>query len=239
MVLSAGDTTATHVENSSVSPSPLTRRLLKWYRVHGRHDLPWRNTDNAWHVLLAELMLQRTRADLVLPVYEELVARFPEAADLVRAPREQVVGLLTPLGLVHRIDRIRAAAAAVADHGMPHTLKGLLNISGVGPYTAHAALCFAYGRRVAIVDPNVLRVLDRALNKRSGQARPRNDPAMWQAASQLLPGSASAREWNYALLDLGALVCRPRRPRCGECPLNDRCIAVHGGAWRSTEIHEP
>jgi A/G-specific adenine glycosylase len=122
--------------------------------------------------------------------------------------------------LQHRIERIRLAAAAVRDT-VPHTRSGLLEIPGVGPYAAAAVLCFAYGRRVPIVDPNVIRILERLLARRSSRSRPRTDPSLWSTAKSLMP-TRDARAWNYALLDLGALVCRPQ-PRCFACPLQALC----------------
>jgi A/G-specific adenine glycosylase len=207
----------------------IRRALLRWYRVEGRHELPWRNTRDPWFVLLAELMLQRTRADLVVPVFENARHRFPNAAALADAEPNDVARALGSLGLSHRIPRIQAAANAVRS-GVPTTLAGLLQVPGVGPYAAHATLCFAFGRSVPIIDPSVLRILERLDLIRSTRSRPRSDPATWAAAKELLP-SRSARDWNYALLDLGSAVCTPI-PRCFECPL--RAMCPHG-QWECTQ----
>jgi A/G-specific adenine glycosylase len=165
-------------------------------------------------------MLQRTRADLVVPVYEEVIERYPSAGALAQAPPREVENLLRPLGYSHRNARIQAAARA-CEEGVPRTLPGLLAIPGVGRYAASATLCFAFGRRLAIVDPNVIRVLDRLGLGSSIRSRPRDDPSLWEAANVLVPRGA-AREWNFGLLDLGALVCRPKA-RCNECPLLSWC----------------
>jgi A/G-specific adenine glycosylase len=179
-------------------------------------------------------MLQRTRADLVVPVYEEVVERYPSARALAEAPRREVEALLRPLGYTHRNARIQAAARA-CEEGVPRALPGLLAIPGVGRYAATATLCFAFGRRLAIVDPNVIRVLGRLGIGSSVRRRPRDDPSLWHRASVLVPRHA-AREWNFALLDLGALVCRPR-PRCEECPL--RALCPTGAAMQLTRQTEP
>jgi A/G-specific adenine glycosylase len=201
-------------------PAALRRALLGWYRRRGRHDLPWRQTRDPWPVLLAELMLQRTRADLVVPVYRAVTAAYPTAAALADAEPNEVRRLAWPLGLHHRLPRLQAAAAAVRD-GVPTTPQGLLAVPGVGPYAANATLCFAFGRRVPIIDANVLRVLSRLTGLASERSRPRDDPQAWAHAGALLP-ARRVREWNCALLDLSALVCRPR-PNCSVCPLHRHC----------------
>ncbi len=195
------------------------RRLLRWHREHGR-DFPWRRTRDPWAVLLSELMLQRTRADLVVPVYEEVMGRFPTAGQLADAPPDELAVLLRPLGYLHRNARIQAAALACRG-GVPRTIGGLIAVPGVGRYAATATLCFAYGRRVAVIDPSVIRLLARLGLGASNRARAREDPALWAAADKLLP-ARGAREWNYAVLDHGALVCRPR-PRCDSCSLLTLC----------------
>ena len=197
----------------------IRRRLLRWYRENGR-DFPWRHTRDPWAVLLAELMLQRTRADLVVPVYVEVLRRYPTAAALADAQPDDVEALLRPLGYLHRNARLRAAADACRD-GVPRTMAALLRVPGVGRYAATATLSFAFGRRLAVIDPSVIRVLDRLGLGSSLRARPRDDPALWSAATAALPRRGS-RKWNYAVLDLGALICRPT-PRCPECPLLQVC----------------
>jgi A/G-specific adenine glycosylase len=198
----------------------IRRRLMRWYHEHGRHGLPWRRTRDPWKVLLAELMLQRTRADLVAPVYEDTLRRFPTPDALATARPSAVRASLRPLGLSHRVPRIQAAAHSVRT-GFPTTLEGLLQVPGVGLYAANATACFAFSRRVPIVDPSIIRILDRLGVVRSERSRPRDDPLIWNAASRLLP-RRDARSWNYALLDLGARVCR-RKAVCEACPLRLTC----------------
>lgn len=165
-------------------------------------------------------MLQRTRADLVPRIYEDVMRRYPTARDFQAAAWDELEPLLRPLGYHHRNARLQQAASECA-HGVPQTMDGLLSITGVGRYAAAATLCFAFGQRVSVVDPSVIRVLARLGFAKSLRARPRDDPAVWAAADELLPRTA-VREWNYAILDLGASVCRPR-PRCHACPLMPVC----------------
>ncbi len=153
---------------------------------------PWRRTREPWEVLLAELMLQRTRADLVVPVYDSAMRRYPTAAAFADAPNDDLADLLRPLGYHHRNARLRAAARACSSE-VPRTMAGLMSVPGVGRYAATATLCFAYGRRLAVIDPSVIRVLARLHLGTSQRARPRDDPALWAAADQLLP-SRGARE---------------------------------------------
>jgi A/G-specific adenine glycosylase len=197
----------------------IRRRTLAWYRVNGRR-FPWRYEQDPWRVLLAELLLQRTRADLVTPVYGRLLAEWPTAAALAQADAECVSAVLRPLGLEHRNERIQVVADA-CQNGVPRSLDGLLALPGVGRYAAAATLCFAFGRKTAVLDPTVIRVLGRLDLGSSVRPRPREDLSLWAAAQALVP-ARDARTWNYALLDFGSTVCRAE-PRCGACPLRPLC----------------
>jgi A/G-specific adenine glycosylase len=208
------------MDSATSSTLPLIRRrVLGWYRSNGR-VFPWRYRTDPWQVLLAELLLQRTRADLVDPVYVRVLDRWPTAAALAEANPHEVATALKPLGFEHRNERIQVAASA-CKHGVPRSLRGLLDVRGVGRYAATATLCFAFGRRMAVVDPAVIRVLDRLGLVSSKHARPREDSAVWAVAQALVP-TRNARTWNYAILDFGATVCRAV-PRCSECPLVALC----------------
>lgn len=207
------------IDRTAADLSRLRRRLLGWGRRHGR-QFPWRSTRDPWEVLLAELLLQRTRADLVAPVYESTLRRYGTAGDLADADPSDVVALLRPLGFAHRNARVQGVADACRD-GVPRSMRGLLALPGVGRYAATATLCFAYGRRLAVVDPTVVRLFGRLGIVSSERARARDDDLVWRGADRLVPRHA-ARAWNFAVLDLGALVCRPR-PRCHECPLLAEC----------------
>jgi A/G-specific adenine glycosylase len=204
------------------NPTALRRNVLRWYRTESR-TFPWRYRDDPWEVLLAELLLQRTRADLVVPVYEEVLRRWPTAGQLADAAPDDVAAVLRPLGFLHRNRRVQAVAAACRAE-VPHRMDDLMAIPGIGRYAATATLCFAYGRRLAVVDPTVIRFLSRLGVARSDRSRGRDDPEVW-AAAQALMSKRNARTWNYAVLDLGAMVCRST-PRCGLCPL--RCLCPTG-----------
>lgn len=154
------------------------------------------------------------------PVYEETLRRWPTAGQLADAPSADVEAVLYPLGFLHRNQRLQVAADACRA-GVPQTMERLMKIPGVGRYAATATLCFAFGRRLAIVDPTVIRLLSRLGLAASTRPRARDDPKVWGAAQQIM-SSKDARSWNYAVLDLGTMLCRTV-PRCDVCPLRDMC----------------
>ena len=210
------------VVESEPQPMPLARArraLLRWYRTNGRHDLPW----GASRSVADPASGVDAAADSGGPGSSSVPSGRRPMADgpAFRTGRPRRRARRPPsAGLLHRLPRLKAAARA-ADRGVPRTLDTLMAVPGVGRYAATATLSFAYGRHVAVVDPAVIRILERFSGHRSDRSRPRDDAATWKAAQALLPGRSS-REWNYAMLDLGALVCRPK-PQCSMCPLRPWC----------------
>ena len=199
-------------------------RLLNWFRGHGR-DFPWRRNRDPYRVLVAELLLQRTQAAQVRPVYEELVRCYPNAAAMCRARRSTLERLLAPLGRRNRLTDFRAAFKHICKHhegAIPATRAELLRVPGIGDYIANAVLELAYGKRAPLLDPNVYRVLNRAFRVSAKGLRPRCDPGVWQMLEGLLPPRAH-RRFGLALIDLGATVCVARDPHCGKCPLRADC----------------
>jgi A/G-specific adenine glycosylase len=197
------------------------RRLLTWGREH-RRSFPWRETDDPWRVLVAEVLLQRSRGKTVAKVYEELFRRWPDAAALSRARESSIAAVIRPLGLVRRAGTLRAMAGDVVRLGrVPNTLEGLLSLPGVGRYAANATLVVAFGRRAPVVDGVTARVYRRYLGLDSALPAS-SDEELWAAAEEASPAGAT-REWNWAVLDLAAEVCLPARPRCPSCPLMERC----------------
>jgi A/G-specific adenine glycosylase len=186
--------------------------LLTWYeRV--RRPLPWRETRDPYALLVSEVMLQQTQALRVVPYYERWLARFPDADALARAPVRDVLVAWSGLGYNRRALALQRAAATVAARGWPDDLTEL---PGVGPYTAAAVGSFAWDRQAVAVDTNVRRVLAR----RDGvDHAPR---ALAERAGGLLPPGRAA-VFNQAMMELGATICRPRAPRCGECPVATGC----------------
>lgn len=221
----------------SDSPLPLASALhepvLDWYAANAR-TLPWREPDaGAWAVMVSEFMLQQTPVARVLPAYEVWMRRWPKPADLaVEAPGE-AVRAWDRLGYPRRALRLHAAARAIVEqHGgvVPDDHAALLALPGVGTYTAAAIASFAYGQRHAVVDTNVRRVFARAL---TGAAQPSISPtaADLRLAESALPADEpTAARWAVATMELGALVCTARTPRCADCPIRSRCAWVLAGS---------
>lgn len=191
--------------------------LLDWYRVQAR-PLPWRLEVSPWRTLVSELMCQQTRIDTVLPYFARFMAAFPTPEALAEAPVERVLELWSGLGYYSRARNLqRAAQAVVAGGGFPRTVEGLRTLPGVGPYTAGAIASISFGVDTPVVDGNVERVLSR------WAAEPAPTRAwLWATAAALVPPGRAA-DWNQALMELGALVCTPRSPRCGACPVRASC----------------
>ncbi|MDP6581450.1 MAG: A/G-specific adenine glycosylase [Vicinamibacterales bacterium] len=221
------------------------RRLLGWYRRNGR-NLPWRNTKDPYHILVSEMMLQQTQVDRVLPKYEQWLRKYPSLEALAAAKPGEVGRTWRPLGYNARPKRLHAIAREVVaryDAKLPSDEQTLRSFKGIGAYTAGAVQSFAFGRRAPIVDTNVARLLSRIfVNARRG--RPDNDGRggrggqgdnaaatkkhLWALSEALLP-RRDVFDFNQALMDLGAVVCVARRPRCVICPMRPICQAYAFG----------
>ena len=183
--------------------------LLDWYTRVAR-PLPWRATRDPYALLVSEVMLQQTQAARVVPYYEAFLARFPDPAALAAASTREVLRAWSGLGYNRRALALQRAAKHVHEHGWPDDLTEL---PGVGPYSAAAVGSFAWDRQVVAVDTNVRRILMR----REGESID-----VGARAAELLPPGRAA-DFNQAMMELGATVCRPRAPRCGECPVHRGC----------------
>lgn len=188
--------------------------LLDWYRAH-RREFPWRLTRDPWAILVVEVMSQQTQIGRVLPRWEAWLERFPTPADCAEADPAEVLAQWSGLGYNNRALRLRAAAAVVASEGWPQSVEGLTALPGVGPYTAAAVACQAFGEQVPTVDTNHRRVISRWVG------RPLAGRELTEAATDLLPVGL-AEDWNQALMDLGAAICGPR-PACEHCPVAAWC----------------
>ncbi|MEZ0577794.1 A/G-specific adenine glycosylase [Nocardioides sp. MH1] len=208
----------------------LVAPILGWYDAHAR-DLPWRRPEaTAWSVLVSEFMLQQTPVARVLPVHEAWLSRWPTPAALAAESSGEAVRAWGRLGYPRRALRLHAAASAiVADHHgvVPDDYDALLDLPGVGDYTAAAVAAFAYRKRQVVLDTNVRRVLARAVT--GVELPPRSvTRAEREVAAALLPHDPpTAATWSVAVMELGALVCTADRPRCDACPV------VAGCAWQA------
>ncbi len=205
----------------------ITSTLLRWYRRHGR-ELPWRNEKNPYRVLVSEVMLQQTRVARVLVKYLEFLRKFPTFTKLAQARTSEVIRTWRGMGYNSRALRVQALSRIiVSDFGgkLPHDVESLLQLPGIGRYTAHAIACFAFGKTVAVVDTNIVRVLGRLYPVRKEMSPPQQ-AEVWTLAEQHLPRT-SAHNWNQALMDLGATICTAARPQCEICPLKSLCPSAH------------
>ena len=202
------------------------RALLKWYRKNSR-NLPWRRTRDPYAVLVSEIMLQQTQVVTVLPYYKKWLQRFPTFAALARASENDVLHAWQGLGYYNRARNLHATAKLVTNRycgRFPGALVEMQKLPGVGKYTAHAIGTFAFNHGVPIVEANVSRVLSRVFNLRTSIDSTDGRNALWAYAARLVP-KESAAHYNSALLDLGALICLPRNPKCGICPVKNFCRA--------------
>jgi A/G-specific adenine glycosylase len=204
------------------------RRLSRWYRAH-RRDLPWRRTQDPYAIWISEIMLQQTTVEVVETRWKRFLARFPSALDLAHAPERAVLAEWSGLGYYARARNLhRAARVIAARNEFPNTLQGLRELPGIGPYTAAAVASIAFGIPEAAVDGNVVRVLCRLRGLKLDPRAPRTLARLRYEAQALVP-ARGAGDHNQAVMELGALVCTPRAPRCGACPLRTLCKAAASG----------
>ena len=205
---------------------PFRRSLLHWFRRHGR-DLPWRKTRDPYAILVSEFMLQQTQVVTVIPYYNKWLRRFPDFASVSCASQNDVLHAWQGLGYYNRARNLRAAARIVRDQHrgiLPGDIAAIRKLPGVGRYIANAVATFAFNQPVPIVEANSSRVLARLLDMRAPIDSAIGREKLWAYAAQLVP-NRNAACFNSALIDLGALVCLPDKPKCGVCPVKKFCCA--------------
>lgn len=210
--------------------SRLQAALLGWFAARGR-DLPWRQPPgprDPYRAWVAEAMLQQTRVETVRPHYARFLKAFPDVAALAAAPLDAVLAAWQGLGYYRRARHLHAAAQSVAAAGWPNSLAGWRALPGVGPYMAAALASLCNGTDVAAVDANVFRVMARLSGEAGAIDAAPVRRRLAELAGAMLP-AGRAGEWNEALMDLGATVCLPRSPRCGDCPIATFCTAATTG----------
>ena len=212
------------------SATSLHEPILRWYDDHAR-ELPWRSPSaDPWSVMVSEFMLQQTPVARVLPVHEQWLERWPTPAALAAERPGEAVRAWGRLGYPRRALRLHAAATAIVqrhDGEVPDSYPDLIALPGVGDYTAAAIAVFAHGRRHAVLDTNVRRVLARVASTQEFPGPSVTKAERSLAETLLPPDDPTAATWSVALMELGALVCTAMAPRCGACPVSDRC------AWRA------
>jgi A/G-specific adenine glycosylase len=205
----------------------LRKALLVWYHAH-RRDLPWRRTRDPYAIWISELMLQQTRVETVIPYYHRFLERFPTLSALADAPLDDVLGQWAGLGYYSRARNLHKAAQMVLrEHAgvLPSEAAELLELPGIGRYTAGAVASIAYDRPEPVVDGNVIRVLTRLHGIEDDVSLPATVRRLWDDAGQLVRGPEPGA-LNQALMELGATLCTPRNPRCLACPVARQCVAT-------------
>jgi A/G-specific adenine glycosylase len=200
------------------------KQLLAWFHQFQR-DLPWRRTQDPYRIWLSEIMLQQTRVAAVIPYYKKFLERFPDVQTLAAAPQEDVLRLWSGLGYYSRARNLQKAARQIVakhDGKFPTHPEDVLNLPGIGNYTAAAILSIAFGQKHAVLDGNVARVLARLGAIRGDLREPRRWEKLQQTADALLDTN-SPGDWNQAIMELGATVCTPKSPQCLLCPVAQFC----------------
>lgn len=219
-----------------LNPAP---RLIAWYEKQGR-PLPWRLTRDPYKIWISEIILQQTRVAQGHDYYLRFIARFPDVHALAGAPAHEVLKQWEGLGYYSRARNLHATAQHIVSElggEFPRTVEGLLQLKGIGPYTARAIASLAFGVNTAVVDGNVLRVVARY----AGSARPINHVQTRNYFQEMLDTwvrGRNAASFNQGIMDLGALVCTPRKPACGDCPIAKGCVALAEEATHRLPVKE-
>jgi A/G-specific adenine glycosylase len=204
--------------------------LLGWYRTHAR-SLPWRDQGDPYMVWVSEVMLQQTRVETVIPYFERWMKRFPTISSLARASQQEVLSEWEGLGYYARARNLHQAAQIVAadyDGQLPKDVNHLRQLPGIGRYTAGAIASIAFGKDEPVLDGNIRRVLARVFDVGIPARSSAGEKQLWQLAQDHLP-PGSAGHYNQALMELGALICTPRQPRCEDCPIRAICLSYSLG----------
>ncbi len=193
------------------------KNLLSWYKKCGRDHLPWRNTDDIYHIYISEIMLQQTQVNRVMSeFYPNFLEKFPTLEILANSPIDEVLASWSGLGYYSRARNIHKTANECPNQ-LPNEMSELLKLPGIGRYTASAICSFGYHQDVSVVDTNIARVLKRYCGLIEVK-----DEVVWSNADKLL-NHKEPRSHNLALMDLGSMVCTPTNPKCGECPFTETC----------------
>jgi A/G-specific adenine glycosylase len=211
-------------------------RVVQWQALHGRHELPWQNTQDPYRVWLSEIMLQQTQVATVKDYFARFLGRFPDVATLAGASQDAVLGLWSGLGYYSRARNLHRCAQQVMQlygGAFPRDAHTLASLPGIGPSTAAAIASLCFSERVAILDANVKRVVSRVQGFDADVALAANARALWAAASALLPAPGQAApqmaRYTQGMMDLGAMVCTPKNPACADCPVQGFCAARKAG----------
>jgi len=203
------------------------KKLLGWRKKNNfDSSFPWRNSRNKYKILLSEILLKKTTRVQVANEWSNIIRVIPTIKALQKADRRMLVKVLTPLGMENvRAEHLKQLGEKISEEfngRVPSSKKELLEMPGVGPYTANAVLCFAFKKDVSMVDVNILRVLQRVFSLKSKSSRMHQDKKIWEFAESL-PPKGRGKDFNYGILDFAAKVCTARKPKCGTCVMKKIC----------------
>lgn len=209
--------------NEAAKIQKFQQAMIDYWEIHGRHELPWRSTNDAWRILVAEVLLRKTTSAQAAAVYEQLAEYTPY--DIVGFDVVVLAQILKPLGIHYvRAEQLKQIAQTVVDT-KSEVLKSdelLRKLPGVGRYISNSVRCCAYGVSAPAMDTNLIRVMDRVLGWKSLLKRPREDQRMWSMAEKLVSVD-KPREFNWGMLDFASAICTHRKPKCDICSVNDIC----------------
>ncbi len=228
------------MKTTEIDTSAIRRRLLRWYHQHAR-DLPWRQTSDPYAIWISEIMLQQTQVDTVIPYYLRFLKSFPTVSKLAHAHLDTVLKHWEGLGYYSRARNMHRAAQVIhkdLNGAFPDTHAGLLKLPGIGRYTAGAIASIAFGRPEPLVDGNVARVFCRLFAIDKDPKSTAVQQRLWDMAGELVQGKQPGN-LNQALMELGALICRPKQPDCQGCPLQGQCLALAQGKQDHLPIAGP
>ena len=229
------------VKKSPSQDTSFADALIDWQKQHGRHQLPWQGTRDAYRIWLSEIMLQQTQVATVIPYYARFLDSFPDVAALAAAPTETVMAHWSGLGYYTRARNLhRCAQQVVSNHAgrFPSDPETLASLPGIGKSTAAAIAAFAYGARAAILDGNVKRVFCRVFGVEGFPGQAAVEKNLWQRAEAMLP-AREIEAYTQGLMDLGATLCTRTRPACDRCPMQSRCIAHASGRTAELPARKP
>ena len=210
-------------------PAVQQKKLFKWFR-RSKRDLPWRHTEDPYKIWISEIMLQQTTVATVIPYYKRWVETFPDIRSLANARTEKILKVWEGLGYYERARNIKKCALFLVERfeaKLPGSYRELIKLPGIGSYTAGAVMSIAFGKRFPVLDANVKRVVMRLLMLRGG-INSKDKKRIEEFLEQLLP-EKNVGIFNQALMELGAIVCRPKSPSCPDCPFNDFCLSYEKG----------
>jgi len=203
------------------------KKILAWRKTSNfDYQYPWRSTKSTYKILISEILLKKTTREQVVKQWNIIIKNFPDFKDIINADLRKLKKILKPLGLENtRAKNLKLLSSEIVHNyngKVPKTKEELLKLPGVGPYTANAVMCFAFKKDVSMVDTNILRVLQRVFSLKADGARPRTDKKIWEFAESL-PLKGTGRDFNYAVLDFAATVCKATKPECSSCVMNKIC----------------